>query len=171
MCAEYTSSSSKDGSPKSVRRQYDYIDNKSISPLLLCCICKDPFVDPVTDKNNRHGCRSCFTSTDGPFTDITEAIVVGILHSLLVRCTLCEQTNIRRDALDKHQQTVCPQAVISCKAADIKCPWKGRREQLDQHFAGCVFQPLRPALAEIITENRELREKIEQLERLVRGQK
>lgn len=150
---------------------YDYMDEKSISHYLYCCVCTRPFVDPVTSANNRHGCRSCFASNEGPFKDITEAIVVEMLNGLLVRCRLCEEGNIRRGFLKTHEQTVCPGAIVRCKAADIKCTWEGRREFHNRHLAECIFEPLRPALEEIITENQQLRVKIEQLERLLNSLK
>lgn len=163
----YSSSSAMSEMSASPRRRYKYVPNQSISPLLLCPICEDPFIDPVTAANGRRGCRACFGSTDGPFVDIKEWIVVEMLNALLVQCEACDQTNIRRDALEKHEQTVCKRAPVSCKAADIKCDWRGERQQLDAHMETCIFEPLRPALAELITENQQLREWIDRLERLV----
>ena len=64
-------------------------------------------------------------------------------------------------------KNACKRAVVPCKAADIKCPWKGAREQLEKHLEECVFEPLRPALEEIIMENKELKEKMAKLEDLV----
>ena len=158
------SSSSQQGFPTS-RRRYKYVDKAAVNQLLLCSVCQDPFVDPVTDRTQRRGCRSCFTVNDGPFTDITEWIVIQMINGLLVECTQCGETNIRREVLEKHEQTACKRAMVSCTAVDIKCPWKGARIERDRHLAECIFEPLRPALAEIITENKQLREKIEQLER------
>ena len=147
------------------KHPYVYMDEKTISPLLLCYVCEKPFVDPVTDKNKQRGCRSCFPASDGPFTNITEWIVMEMLNGLLVQCIQCGEINIRRDALEKHEQTACRRAMVSCTAADIKCTWKGARVERDQHLAECIFEPLRPALAEIITENKQLQARIEQLER------
>lgn len=147
--------------------RYVYMDRKIISPLLLCCICRDPFIDPVTAEDQRRGCRSCFTPKDGTLTNIADFIVIEMLNSLLVQCTQCGQTNIRRDALEKHEKTDCRRAIVTCKAADIKCPWEGIREQLDDHLINCIFEPLRPVLGELVMENKLLREKIEKLERRV----
>ena len=98
------------------QRKYKYVPNQAISPLLLCCICEQPFVDPVFAADGRRGCRACFTSTDSPFAEIKEWIVVEMLNALLVECNECEQTNIRRGALENHRQTVCKRAIVSCKA-------------------------------------------------------
>ena len=147
--------------------RYVYMDRKTINPLLLCRICKDPFIDPVTTEDQSRGCRSCFTSKDGTLTNITDFIVTEMLNGLLVQCTQCGQTDIRRDALEKHEQITCRHAVVVCKAADIKCPWNGTREQLERHLTSCIFEPLRPALGELVMENEQFREQIEKLVRRV----
>lgn len=147
--------------------RYVYMDRRTINPLLLCCICKEPFIDPVTTEDRRCGCRLCFTDQDGTLTNITDFIVTEMLNSLLVQCTQCGQSNIRRDALEKHEQTACKRAVTPCKASDIKCSWNGPRDQLKEHLSTCIFEPLRPALAGIMMENKQLRDKIEQLERRI----
>lgn len=151
--------------PNSSRHPYVYMDEATINALLICSVCEKPFVDPVTAGDKQRGCRTCFTANEGPFTDITEWIVMEMLNGLLVQCVQCGEINIRRDALQKHEQTACRRAMVRCDAADIKCAWKGTREQLNEHVAVCIFRPLRPALLDIITENKELRERIEQLER------
>lgn len=157
--------------PISSRHPYVYMDEASISALLICSVCEKPFIDPVTAGDKRRGCRTCFTANEGPFADISEWIVMEMLNSLLVQCIQCGEINIRRDALEKHDQTACRRALVRCDACDIKCTWKGTREQREQHLAECIFEPLRPALSNIIIENKELRERIEQLERTIGGLK
>ena len=157
--------------PNPSKHPYVYMDEATISTLLICSVCEKPFIDPVTAGDQQRGCRSCFTANEGPFTDITEWIVMEMLNSLLVQCVQCGEINIRRDALEKHDQTACRRAMVRCEASDIKCAWKGTREQRDRHEVECIFKPLRPALSDIITENKELRERIEQLERTVEGLK
>jgi hypothetical protein len=90
-----------------------------------------------------------------------------MLNGLLVRCSQCEEVNIRRGDLKQHEEKDCKRAVVSCIAADIKCPWKGAREQRDEHLKLCVFEPLRPALSEIIMENKQFHDQIHKLETLV----
>ncbi len=147
---------------------YSYMDEKTISPLLLCCICWKPFVDPVTAEDNRRGCRACLSQNSSTLISIQEWIVLEMLNGLLVKCLKCGEINIRRGALKEHEQKACKQAVVPCRAADIKCPWKKAREQLDKHMETCVFEPLRPALSAIITENHQFQERITKLETLVK---
>ncbi len=144
------------------------MDEKTINCFLLCCICKKPLIDPVTANDTRRGCRSCLIGTSSSVTPIDELIVIQMLNDLLVKCLKYEEINIRRGEFDQHEQRVCRQAIIPCKATDIKCPWTGPREQLDKHIDECVFEPLRPALEEIIIENKQLHEKINKLENLLK---
>jgi hypothetical protein len=148
------------------------MDEKTIHPLLLCDVCKRPFVDPVTAADERRGCRACFTKDSlfqsSSLVPIHEPIVLKMLDNLLVRCTQCEETNILRGVLHKHEQNECKRTVVPCKAADIKCRWQGVRGQLDAHMDECVFQPLRPALEEIILENKQFKKQIEALENSVK---
>jgi hypothetical protein len=110
------------------------MDDKSINPLLLCCTCEKPFVDPVTAEDNRRGCRACLSNYSSTLTPIKEWIVLEMLNGLLVRCSQCGEVNIRRGDLKQHEEKDCKRAVVSCIAADIKCPWKGAREQRDEHY-------------------------------------
>ncbi|CAF1321836.1 unnamed protein product [Rotaria sp. Silwood1] len=154
------------------KHPYVYMTDQQINPLLLCSICQKPFVDPLTTKDNKRGCRACFTdyssSQSVPMAPIQEGIVLEMLNSLLVECTKCKDKNIRRGDLQRHEEKSCKRVFVQCKAADIKCPWKGVREELDAHMEQCVFEPLRPVLAELIMENEQLKEKIDQLEILIK---
>lgn len=145
------------------RNLYVYMDESTINSLLICCVCERPFVDPVTAGDSRRGCRSCLSDSP-PITPILEWIVLEMLNGLLVQCIQCGETNIKRGQFEEHVQRSCSRAVIPCKAADIKCPWRDAREKLKEHLAKCVFEPLRPALQEIITENKQLQERIQKLE-------
>ncbi len=143
------------------------MDDTLINTLLLCCICENPFVDPVTAEDNRRGCRTCLSNYSSTLTPIKEWIVLEMLNGLLVRCSQCGEVDIRRGDLKQHEENSCKLAVVPCKAADIKCPWTGAREQLEKHLESCVFQPLRPALLEIIMENKKFHDQIYKLETLV----
>ncbi|CAF4010818.1 unnamed protein product [Rotaria sordida] len=154
------------------KHPYVYMADQQINPLLICSICQNPFVDPVTSEDHRRGCRDCFTeyllSQSVAVTPIQEWIVLEMLNSLLVECTKCNENKIRRGDLKRHEEKSCRRAFVLCKAADIKCPWQGVREELDTHVKQCVFEPLRPVLAEIIMENKQLKEKIDRLEILIK---
>ncbi|CAF3170050.1 unnamed protein product [Rotaria socialis] len=150
---------------------YVYMPNQSINPFLLCCICHHPFVDPVNTTDGRHGCRACFTGNlsyqAGTLTAIEERIVLEMLNGLLVICTQCREENIPRGSLSTHASQSCRRALVACEAADIKCPWRGVREDLNGHMQQCVFEPLRPALSEVLRKNRELKQQLEHLENVL----
>jgi hypothetical protein len=143
------------------------MDGKTISQFLLCCVCEMPFVDPVTAEDGQRGCRSCLERTGGTLKPIQELIVIEMLNALYVRCLQCEEENIKRGDLKQHEQISCQLALVHCKAVDIKCPWRGARQQLPNHTLECKFEQLRPALQEMITESKQLRERIQKLELLV----
>ncbi|CAF2088104.1 unnamed protein product [Rotaria magnacalcarata] len=150
---------------------YVYMPNQVINPFLLCCICHNPFVDPVNTTDERHGCRACFmqnVSHEQPLlTSIEEKIVLDMLNGLLVYCPQCREENIRRGDLARHERESCRRALVVCEAADIKCPWRGVREDLDTHLRQCVFEPLRPAFVEVINESRQLKQRLEHLENVL----
>ena len=86
-----------------------------------------------------------------------------MLDQFRVRCTLCEQTGLQRGNFVDHINKSCPQATVTCQAADIKCPWTGPRVELPNHVAVCVFEPLRPVLGSLIADNAQLRQQMQQL--------
>ncbi|CAF1444670.1 unnamed protein product [Adineta ricciae] len=49
---------------------------------------------------------------------------------------------------------------ILCPSADIKCPWEGQRDQLDEHLSNCAFHSLRYIITPLMTENEQLYELI-----------
>ena len=48
--------------------------------------------------------------------------------------------------------------MISCSAADIRCPWEGRANQRSSHTVSCDYERLRPVLTELIIENNQLKQ-------------
>ncbi|CAF4917966.1 unnamed protein product, partial [Rotaria sp. Silwood1] len=68
----------------------------------------------------------------------------NILDQIRVRCTLCAETGLQRGNFVDHINKICPKSVVPCQAADIKCRWKGPRDELQSHISTCVFEPLRP---------------------------
>jgi predicted nucleic acid-binding Zn-ribbon protein len=72
-------------------------------------------------------------------------------------------TNIQRGTFDKHASKICPKATVCCTAVDIKCPWAGSSDQLKQHIISCCYEQIRPVLTEIFQDNRQLKEKIQQM--------
>ena len=162
-----------------------YVDEQSIDPNLICIICTKPFKDPVCTpcdhsygracitewlvENNKDSCPTCkhtLISIDG----LTQASrpLRNMLDSIRVQCLLCNQANIQRGSFADHLGKTCSKAKVSCSAADIRCPWQGIREDLENHTSTCIFEPLRPVLASLIAENRELNEQVQRHDRVIR---
>jgi hypothetical protein len=56
--------------------------------------------------------------------------------------------NIQHGDFQNHTQN-CPNWVIPCTAADIRCAWQGMRAQLDNHVRVCPFQQIRPIVDDL----------------------
>jgi chromosome segregation ATPase len=52
--------------------------------------------------------------------------------------------------------------VVRCPSADIKCPWTGQRNQVDQHLIDCRFEPMRPIITQFIVDNQQLKDQVNQ---------
>lgn len=148
----------------SYKHPYKYIDLKSVSDSLLCSVCKFPFVDPVSTTDGRYGCRLCFEGVENSVKPVQEFLILAMLNGIGVICPGCGSEKITRGQLAQHERNECPQANVSCRAADIKCPWRGTLRELDDHMEQCIFEPLRPALQELVEENKKLKERVQKLE-------
>jgi hypothetical protein len=161
---------------------FEYMDKASIDKDLNCEYCTNPLVEPVSTPCKHTFCRACIENkikkTGGAcakpkcknksigledLTPVTERIVLNMLDRLLVKCTSCGTSNIQRGSFEKHATKICLKAVVPCTAADIKCPWKGSSDQLKQHLILCPYEQIRPILIEIIQDNRQLKEKLQQM--------
>lgn len=151
------------------------MDEKNIHQALKCKLCGKPFVNPVTTTNNDTFCRECITTVLSRRSDqglaelkglkpVTERLVLDMLDSLLVRCTKCGEINILRGQLEEHENKACMQATVLCRAADLKCPWVGPREELDDHAQMCKFEPLRSALGSIFADHDQVKSRFEKLQ-------
>ncbi|CAF4542913.1 unnamed protein product [Rotaria sp. Silwood1] len=156
----------------------EYMDEQSIDPNLICSICHKPLKDPVctscdhtygraciTRWLNQNDIGSCPMCLKKPLSinELTQASrpLRNMLDQLRVQCLLCTQTGLQRGNFVDHMNKVCPKSVIQCQAADIKCPWKGPRDELQNHMIACVFEPLRPVLSTLIAENRQLIDQVQ----------
>ncbi|CAF1370396.1 unnamed protein product [Adineta ricciae] len=155
---------------------YEYVNETSIEPEFICIVCSSPFIDPLRTPCHHSFCRRCITKWIfggnsscpicrkhiGSINSLAQAThsVKNFVEYLPVKCTLCETTNIRRRDFHEHIEKTCPKVHVSCSAADIKCPWKGTRDQLANHESKCTFEPLRSTLSELINENQQLKERI-----------
>jgi hypothetical protein len=158
--------------------KYEYMSDMSINDLLICKVCGNVLDDPISTPCQHVLCRQCIKrclertsfcpECRTPLLDSdlkpTERIIIRMLDQLKVKCTECGQINLERGNFKDHIEKTCMNSTMTCPAADINCPWKGLRDQLNDHKATCVFEPLRSMLSKIIDENRQLKEKVQQLE-------
>jgi hypothetical protein len=146
---------------------YEYMNEESINERLKCSICVRPYNDPVSTncKSKKHTfCRHCIEEWIGrnpscptcrealaipDLTPITDGFLIDMLNELQIRCQFCQQAGLERGNFIDHISKGCLKVNISCPSADIKCPWTGSRDQLDQHLSACIFNPLRPLITEL----------------------
>ncbi|CAF1424067.1 unnamed protein product [Rotaria sp. Silwood1] len=127
---------------------YTYINEDQIDLELKCIICNKPLQLPVNcTKCGQTICQKCFNlcrkqqlscpfcRQDGSqFVPVITRIVFNQLNHLLVQCSLCQQTNIRRGNFADHIAYTCVKQIVPCTN---KCGWKGRRENLENHLIRC----------------------------------
>lgn len=148
---------------ESAINDYEYMNENAIDCELKCPLCMQPFQKPVGAACGHtfcHGCirqwitrqttcPTCRTTTSAEdFHPISTRIVLNQLERLLLRCKRCNQANIQRGSIREHEQQ-CVNQIVSCPQFDIKCTWKGRRNDLDAHLAECAFRKIRPAIDDV----------------------
>jgi hypothetical protein len=132
----------------------DEIDNE-----LKCAVCQQPFHEPVSSTqchhtfckeciiaciNQERRCPVCRTHSDYEnYQPIKSRALLNQLNRLHVRCNACQIRNIQRVDFQGHTQK-CPNWIIPCTAADIRCTWQGMRNRLANHVNSCPFQRIRP---------------------------
>jgi hypothetical protein len=158
---------------------YKYMDETSIDRELICIICNAPFNDPLCTPCDHTFCRKCITrwidkgkpecptcrheSLSVESLIKASRTVRNMLDRLPVKCIFCGKTGLQRGNFSDHTSKVCSKVHVPCPSADIKCPWTGSRDELNNHIATCVFQPFRSILTELMTKNQQLEEQINQL--------
>jgi hypothetical protein len=159
---------------------YEYVNEAGIHPELICGnICQAPLIDPVCTPCDHTFCRKCITrwvdTGNGQCPECrrqlvsrnnlvqASRLVCNMLDSLPVKCKFCGKTGLQRGNFSDHISKACSKVHVSCPSADIKCPWKGPRDQLNNHIETCVFQPFRTILTELMAKNRQLEEQVQQL--------
>ncbi|KAI0093146.1 hypothetical protein BDY19DRAFT_1064390 [Irpex rosettiformis] len=109
---------------------YNYVD--SVNDNLLCCICRMPFIEPVTTRSCSHTfCRECISTAlylsqccpidRSPLTldDLTPAdpLLRNLVDELQVECPMrsagCSFTG-QRQLLDMHSRNDCHYVSVSC---------------------------------------------------------
>lgn len=141
---------------------YCYVNEDGIDSNLRCLICQQPLLNPMVGKQCEHAfckvcindwykrdssCPTCRSNTS--FRPLTTRIVLSQLDCLLVRCLHCNQNNIQRGDWSDHIQHRCRQVTVKCKAADLKCSWKGKREEQEQHSSVCPLVKIQPVVEEL----------------------
>ena len=127
---------------------YVYTNEDAIDDELRCVICNDPFQSPVNCiRCGQTFCTNCIDQwyrqqTSCPFcrekgylfVPVITRILLNQLNRLLVQCSQCQQTNIRRVDFVDHLSTNCPKQQVTCPN---ECRWKGHREDLQKHLINC----------------------------------
>ncbi len=172
---------------------YEYLNENEIDDELKCVICKQPFQSPVSLFVCHHTfCKACIKiwlyqnetcptcrqetvcssnrSFQAPiYVPINTRIVLNQLDRLLIRCLICNETNIQRCHWKNHEK-ICLKRIVSCPSADIKCTWEGTRDLLSEHLKVCTFQQVQSIVDELKltrTTQLELQKSVHTLERKV----
>ena len=157
---------------------YEYINEDSIDPGLICAICAEPFRKPLCTPCGHIFCRECITTvingsnrrcpicrsrleSVNSLAPVTHS-VRNMLDRLPIICGICGTTRLERGNFNHHVNQNCPQMRVSCPSADIGCSWMGPRGQLATHLQTCAVQPVQAKLTELTTNVRLLREQIRQ---------
>jgi hypothetical protein len=152
---------------------YEYINENEIDDELKCVICKQPLESPVSLSichhtfckqciklwlNQNETCPTCrqgvtrhFGRHNRSYVPINTRIVLNQLDRLLIRCLLCNETNIQRCHWKNHEK-FCLKKIVTCPSADVKCTWEGSRDVLSIHLDNCTFQQVRPIINELKNE-------------------
>ncbi|CAF1639861.1 unnamed protein product [Adineta ricciae] len=161
--------------PNSIYDGYEYLEDISVDPELICSICHLPFKDPRSTPCDDTFCLECISrwiqtqnrscpvcrrslSID-ELTQVNRPIR-NMLDRIRVKCITCGQSGLPRGNFKEHVEKTCPKMQILCPSADIKCPWEGQRDQLDEHLSNCAFHSLRYIITPLMTENEQLYELI-----------
>lgn len=130
---------------------YEYINLESFNESLICHKCNRPLIEPVQTPCQHIFCRQCLgRSLDDQYfrcsicnesysneslTPITDSSILTALDRVLVKCKLCNETNIERVHLENHVYKMCPKAIVTCPSREKECFWIGLREDLHTHLS------------------------------------
>jgi hypothetical protein len=161
--------------PQVMTTNFEYEEEDSIDPQLICNICQGPFNDPCCIPCGETYCRECICRWIQQQTsfcphcrrpisikdlDKVPRQLQNMLDRLRVKCLACGNGNMRQIDFDDHIQKVCPKAVISCPSENNKCSWKGQRDQIHTHLIDCRFLPMKPIISQFIKENSQLKNQV-----------
>ena len=153
-------------------KKFEYVNESSIDPELICTICKSPYQDPRCTPCDHTFCADCIATWTRlnprscptcrrpvPNNDLAPAsrIVRNMLDRLLVKCTRCGDMTIRHEQFADHFWKTCPKITVCCVAAEMRCSWTGPIDQLESHLSSCAFHQLQDFLKELTSENLQLK--------------
>ncbi len=162
-------------------QKYEYTDETSIYPDLMCVICSEPFQDPVCTPCDHTFCRHCIRhwieseDLSCPICRKTlltiqlkqaNQIILNMLDRIHVKCLACEQTGLSRGIFYYHIINECPKSTVNCLSMNIHCPWVGQRDELEGHLKTCAFYLFEPFFNKISNENDKIKQEISNLERI-----
>ena len=145
---------------------YSYVNEDLIDSDLKCTVCGRPFIKPIVGKKCGHTfCQTCINNwnwnqrelslscpvcrTITSYEPLTTRVVLSQLDRLLVRCSYCYENNIQRGNFTDHIQHQCQELKVRCKAADLKCTWIGKRNEVAEHASVCPLVQIRPIIEEL----------------------
>eukprot|EP00727_Mastigamoeba_balamuthi_P012220 m51a1_g7620 hypothetical protein (319) ;mRNA; r:294140-295392 len=140
--------------------KYDY--SGPVSEHLICAVCCEPFVDPVTAACGHSFCRECATAflRRAPSCPVCRSPVdASSLRRDLLASAIADELSVRcpnasgadgcqwvgqRQFLRPHLDKECQHTSCSCPHAEFGCDFKGARTALAQHLSGeCAYERVR----------------------------
>lgn len=117
---------------------YEYVNEEEIDKKYLCELCQRPLIEPmmVISTGNQF-CRTCAEHNGRKSVSLPDSSISQIVDQLLVRCVLCDEKNIERNAFSRHMMDQCPKAIVECPGSMNHCPWISLREELPEHLSQC----------------------------------
>ena len=154
-------------------KHFVYVGDANIDEDFTCPICMELLDIPVCTPCDHTFCRECIeewldenekccpTCRSALNTDnlkLASRLICNKIDRYQVKCLACDQTNIPRGQFNDHWQKLCNKVEVPCPRADIKCPWKGSRDELEKHLSTCVYEQMRPMLGDLLSVNTRLNE-------------
>lgn len=161
---------------------FEYMNKESIDDCLLCALCKHPLLNPVSTDcipESHTCCRNCIenwikTDPSCPIcheklhikdlTDINTTNFLRMLNKLLVKCLICNQTDLKRSDFSTHYNENCPKVEVKCPSAYINCSWLGPRDKLEKHLKTCTINLIKPLFDEILLNYHQMQQRQEKID-------
>ena len=119
--------------------KYDYINEESINPNLICTICMEPFQSPIITACDHIFCVLCIQSwivnnsscpvcrhsltRNNCFNTKISPKLLSELDCLLVQCQKCDKVGIERVNFDKHYER-CSKTYTMALSSFVRNPWR-----------------------------------------------